>query len=61
MYEVYYKGIILPHKFYANFVVNNNIILELAANKSENLRYNFFRWENVFFVKLFKDNLQMKK
>jgi len=31
MYEVNYKGIILPHKFYADFVVNNNIILEIKG------------------------------
>lgn len=31
MYEVYYKGIILPHKFYADFIVNNSIILEIKA------------------------------
>ncbi|MFA6924073.1 MAG: GxxExxY protein [Bacteroidales bacterium] len=37
MYEVNYKGIILPHKFYADFVVNANIILEVkgAAGISE--------------------------
>ena len=30
-YEVSYKGIILPHKFYADFVVNHEIILEVKA------------------------------
>lgn len=30
-YEVNYKGIILPHKFYADFVVMDKIILELKA------------------------------
>jgi GxxExxY protein len=30
-YEVNYKGIILPHKFYADFVVFNNIILEIKG------------------------------
>jgi GxxExxY protein len=30
-YEVNYKGIILPHKFYADFVVFNEIILEIKA------------------------------
>ena len=30
-YEVNYKGIILPHKFYADFVVYNQIILEVKA------------------------------
>jgi len=31
MYEVNYKGIILPHKFYADFVINEKIILEVKA------------------------------
>src|SRR5436190_6529760 len=31
VYEVNYKGIILPHRFYADFVVNTNIILEVKA------------------------------
>jgi GxxExxY protein len=30
-YEVNYKGIILPHKFYADFVVYDKIILGLKA------------------------------
>jgi GxxExxY protein len=30
-YEVNYKGIILPHKFFADFVVYNKIILEVKA------------------------------
>jgi GxxExxY protein len=28
-YDVYYKGILLPHKFYADFVVMGKIILEV--------------------------------
>jgi GxxExxY protein len=31
MYDVNYKGIILPHKFYADFVVYGNIILEVKG------------------------------
>lgn len=31
MYEVNYKGIILPHKFYADFVVYGRIILEVKG------------------------------
>lgn len=31
MYEVNYKGIILPHRFYADFVVYENIILEVKG------------------------------
>lgn len=30
-YEVEYKEIILPHHFYADFVINNKIILEIKA------------------------------
>jgi GxxExxY protein len=30
-YEVYFKGILLPHKFYADFVVFDKIIFEVKA------------------------------
>jgi GxxExxY protein len=30
-YEVNYKGVILPHKFHADFVVYSDIILEVKA------------------------------
>ncbi len=33
-YTVNYKGIVLPHKFYADFVVYNKIILEAKAIKA---------------------------
>ncbi len=33
-YTINYKGIILPHKFYADFVVFDKIILEVKAIKS---------------------------
>jgi GxxExxY protein len=32
-YAVTYKGVILKHKFYADFVVNDQIILEVKANE----------------------------
>lgn len=32
-YNVEYKGIILPHKFYADFVVYDDIILEVKSVK----------------------------
>jgi GxxExxY protein len=32
-FAIEYKGIILPHKFYADFVVNQDIILEVKAIK----------------------------
>jgi GxxExxY protein len=32
-YEVEYKGTILPHHFFADFVVFDNIILEIKAQK----------------------------
>ena len=32
-YEIEYKGIILPHYFYADFVVFDKIILEIKAQK----------------------------
>lgn len=31
MYSVKYKNIILPHKFYADFVVMDKIILEIKS------------------------------
>jgi len=31
IYDVNYKGIILPHKFYADFVIYNKIILEIKG------------------------------
>ena len=33
-YEVNYKGVILPHKFYADFVVFDKIILEVKGVKA---------------------------
>lgn len=30
-YEVVYKGIVLPHKFYADFVISKKIILEIKG------------------------------
>lgn len=33
-YEVWYKDIVLPHKFYADFVVYDSIILEVKAVKA---------------------------
>ena len=30
-YKVHYKGFILPHKFYGDFVLFNSIILEIKA------------------------------
>ena len=33
LYEIQYKEIILPHKYYADFVVFDNIILEVKAQK----------------------------
>ena len=31
IFEVKYKGIVLPHRYKADFVVNNNIILEVKG------------------------------
>ena len=30
-YKIHYKGVVLPHKFYADFVVYNKIILEVKG------------------------------
>ncbi len=32
-FKINYKGIILPHRFYADFVINNQIILEVKAQE----------------------------
>lgn len=32
-YEIEYKGLILPHYYYSDFVVDNNIILEVKAQE----------------------------
>ncbi|WP_324292106.1 GxxExxY protein [Chryseobacterium sp. C-71] len=32
-YEVVYKGVVLPHKFYADFVLSEKIILEIKGKK----------------------------
>ena len=32
-FSIEYKGIILPHKFYADFIVNEDIVLEVKAIK----------------------------
>ncbi len=32
-YNAEYKGVILPHKFYADFIVFENVILEVKASK----------------------------
>jgi GxxExxY protein len=31
-YDIEYKGIILPHKYYADFVIDGKIILEIKAS-----------------------------
>ena len=33
-FDINYKGIILPHKFYADFFVMNNVIVEVKAAKN---------------------------
>jgi len=32
-YEVIYKGVVLPHRFYADFVIGEKIILEIKGKK----------------------------
>jgi len=41
-YEVEYKGVILPHYFFADFVVFDKIIFEVKAQKG--LVDNHYRW-----------------
>ena len=35
-FEINYKGIVLPHKFYADFIIYNKIILEIKSTKEIN-------------------------
>lgn len=37
-YAIRYKNIVLPHKFYADFVVFDKIILEIKAKREESLK-----------------------
>jgi GxxExxY protein len=32
-FSIEYKGVVLPHKFYADFIVNEDIVLEVKAVK----------------------------
>jgi len=41
-YEIEYKDIILPHHFYADFVVHDKIILEVKAQKG--IVDNHYKW-----------------
>jgi GxxExxY protein len=41
-YEIEYKDIILPHHFYADFVVHDKIILEVKAQKG--IVENHYKW-----------------
>jgi GxxExxY protein len=41
-YEIEYKNIILPHHFYADFVVHNKIILEVKAQQG--IVENHYKW-----------------
>ncbi|SHI76384.1 GxxExxY protein [Tangfeifania diversioriginum] len=41
-YEIEYKDIILPHHFYADFVVYNKIILEVKAQQG--IVENHYKW-----------------
>jgi GxxExxY protein len=30
-FKIFYKGVVLPHKFYADFVIQNSVILEIKS------------------------------
>ena len=38
-FEVHYKDIILPHKFYADFIVDDSIILEIKSSNGITTEY----------------------
>ena len=52
-YNVTYKDIILPHQFYADFVVFNSIILEVKAistiTDESNIKETLGPWPSVFY------------
>lgn len=39
-FSIEYKGVILPHKFYADFIVNEDIVLEVKAIKEFSREHN---------------------
>jgi len=53
-YEVNYKGLILPHKFFADFVINDKIILEV---KSVSSIVNEFIAQTLNYLKVSKNKL----
>ncbi len=42
-YLIEYKGIILPHKFYADFVLFDSIVLEIKAARVEFLKLMYLK------------------
>jgi len=34
LYQIYYKGILLPHSFYANFIIFDAVILEIKSKSA---------------------------
>ena len=67
-YLVEYKGIILPHRFYADFVVYDNIILEVKAMKgiadehvAQTINYAKLAKSRLGIIANFGDSLQHKR
>lgn len=68
-YNVSYKDIILPHKFYADFIVYDKIILELKCAKEINKKHisqciNYLKVSNnklAILANFHKDFLQHKR
>jgi len=56
MYEINYKGIILPHKFYADFVINNNVILEVKGTNGISIE---FVSQAINYLKVSKNRLAL--
>jgi GxxExxY protein len=34
LYQIYYKGILLPHSFYADFIIFDAVILEIKSKSA---------------------------
>lgn len=61
-FEIQYKDVILPHKFYADFIVYDEIILEIKTAKaigdeyiSQTLNYINLSWNKLGIIVNFKN------
>ena len=68
-FTINYKDVILPHKFYADFIVNNEIVLEVKVAKeisdshiAQTLNYLNLSWNKLGLIANFKNkSLEYKR